>query len=52
LLDIKDLVLGFNDAENYKRRENKNVFNQVFIKNKNLDDLMSLSKQQFWTPTN
>ena len=44
MLEINDLVLGFNDAENYKRRENKNVFNQVFIKNKNLDDLMSLSK--------
>jgi hypothetical protein len=36
---IKDLELGFADAENYKRRENKDLLNKVFIRDKHLDDL-------------
>ncbi|MCX7093741.1 MAG: hypothetical protein NTY50_09885 [Methylobacter sp.] len=36
---IKDLELGFADAENYKRRENKDFLNKVFIKNTHLDEL-------------
>jgi hypothetical protein len=36
---ISELDLGFTDAENYKRRENKNLFNQIFIRNKFLDQL-------------
>lgn len=36
---ISELTLGFPDAENYKRRENKDLFNQVFIRNKYLDRL-------------
>ncbi|PPD50393.1 MAG: funZ protein [Methylobacter sp.] len=36
---IKDLKLGFADAENYKRRENKQFLNTVFIKDSHLDDL-------------
>lgn len=28
---IKDLELGFSDAENYRRRENKSLLNRVFI---------------------
>ena len=36
---IKDLVLGFADAENYKRRENKELLNRVFIRDAHLDSL-------------
>lgn len=36
---IKDLEIGFSDAENYKRRENKNLLNRIFIRDKHLDDL-------------
>lgn len=41
---IKDLELGFNDAENYRKRENKNLFNQIFVKNYFLDELLDSSK--------
>lgn len=36
---IKDLELGFADAENYKRRENKDLLNRVFIRDRHLEDL-------------
>ena len=42
-LPISDLTLGFNDAINYRRRENKSAFNQLFVRNEKLDDLMKLS---------
>lgn len=38
---LTDLTLGFNDAENYRRREEKELFNQVFIKT---DALVKLRK--------
>ncbi len=41
---IKDLDLGFNDAENYRKRENKDLFNQIFVKNYFLDELLEPSK--------
>jgi len=34
-----DLNLGFSDAENYKRRENKEFFNRVFVRSHYLDNL-------------
>jgi len=37
---IKDLELGFNDAENYKKRQNKTLFNKIFVKNIYLDKLL------------
>lgn len=37
--NVPELTLGFPDAENYKRRENKNLFNQLFIRNRHLDRL-------------
>ena len=37
---IEDLNFGFNDAENYKRRENKDLFNSIFVRNKFLDRLL------------
>jgi hypothetical protein len=36
---IKDLELGYADAENYKRRENKELLNRVFIRDIHLDNL-------------
>jgi hypothetical protein len=36
---IKDLELGFADAENYKRRENKELLNRVFIRDAHLENL-------------
>ncbi len=36
---VKDLELGFADAENYKRRENKELLNRVFIRDDHLDNL-------------
>lgn len=41
---ICDLNLGFNDAENYRKRENKDLFNQIFVKNYYLDDLLNSSR--------
>ena len=38
---IPDLNFGFRDAENYQRRENKELFNTIFVKNRFLDDLLS-----------
>lgn len=37
---VSELTLGFNDAENYHRRENKQLFNTIFIKNVFLDKLL------------
>lgn len=37
---IKELDLGFSDAVNYLRKENKELFNSIFIKNFYLDRLL------------
>ena len=37
------LNLGFADAENYRRRENRELLNAVFVKNRFLDDLLKPS---------
>ncbi|NJC27880.1 P-loop ATPase, Sll1717 family [Neolewinella antarctica] len=37
---IENLRLGFNDAENYKHRKNKDLFNRVFVKSEELDLLL------------
>lgn len=37
--NILELQLGFSDAENYRRRENKALLNKVFIRNDHLDRL-------------
>lgn len=44
MLKIKDLNMGFNDAENYKRREDKAFLNKVFLIDDNLSRLLSSSK--------
>src|SRR3972149_6828848 len=40
---IRELNLGFGDAENYRRRENKDLFNTIFVKNDFLDKLLDSS---------
>ncbi len=35
----RELELGYSDAENYRRKENKTLFNKVFIRNQFLDAL-------------
>ena len=30
---IKELKLGFSDAQNYSQRKNKKFFNDIFVKN-------------------
>ena len=40
---IKELKFGFSDAENYKRRENKELFNHLFMRNEHLDDIAAPS---------
>lgn len=36
---IADLDLGFRDAENYRRRENKQLLNDLFVRTPELDAL-------------
>jgi hypothetical protein len=36
---VLDLGLGFTDAENYRRPENKEMFNRIFIRNEHLHKL-------------
>ncbi len=36
---ISELKLGYKDAENYKRRENKEMFNQIFLRTNDLEKL-------------
>lgn len=40
---IKELELGYPDAENYRRRENKQMLERYFIRNDNLDKLCDQS---------
>lgn len=37
MITIPKLQLGFRDAENYKRKENKELFNQIFVRTGELD---------------
>lgn len=41
---VSDLKFGFSDAENYQRRENKALFNNIFVKNDYLEQLLEPSK--------
>lgn len=43
MLNFRELNLGFLDAENYRDRENKNFFNKIFLKDDNLEKLLSPS---------
>ena len=37
---IRELYLGFSDAQNYAQRKNKNAFNDIFVRNFYLDELL------------
>ena len=37
---VKDLELGFSDAQNYTEKEHKQMFNEIFIKNLFLDQII------------
>lgn len=39
--NISELKLGYSDAENYKRRENKQLFQKFFVQNEYLEQLLS-----------
>jgi hypothetical protein len=43
MLKIDDLALGSNDAEDYKRKELKDFFNTIFVKNIYLDKLLNMN---------
>ena len=38
---VLELKTGFGDAENYQRRENRDLFNRIFVKNEFLDNILS-----------
>ena len=40
---INELNFGFADAENYRRRENRQLFNQSFVRTPNLDHIVNPS---------
>lgn len=40
---INELSFGFPDAENYKRKENKDLFNKIFIKDDYLQKILNPS---------
>jgi hypothetical protein len=40
MLKISELNFGFNDAENYRRKENKQLLNQFFIRTESLDHII------------
>lgn len=37
---INDLNLGYSDAENYQKRENKDLFNKIFVRDYSLERLL------------
>ena len=43
MLSIEELQLGFSDAENYRRRENKSFFNKIFVRDTYLKELLKPS---------
>jgi len=41
---ISELTFGFRDAENYRRRENKDLFNHLFVRTPSLEELCERGK--------
>lgn len=41
MIKARQLNLGSNDAENYKRKENKDFFNRIFVRDQNLEKLIA-----------
>ena len=44
MLNIANLHLGYEDAENYLQRQNKDFFNFVFVRNRFLDQILEPSR--------
>ncbi len=42
--NVVELNLGFSDAQNYTQKDNKQMLNEVFVKNRFLDDIIEPSK--------
>ena len=40
---INEVVFGFSDAENYRRRENKELFSKIFLRTDALDEICEKS---------
>lgn len=40
---VEDLNVGFSDANNYTQRKNKAMFNEIFVKNHYLDELIQIN---------
>jgi hypothetical protein len=40
---VPQLDLGYRDAENYRRRENRELFNQIFVRTPELERLCILT---------
>jgi hypothetical protein len=36
---LSDLTFGYSDAENYRRRENKDLFSQIFLRTEALAEV-------------
>ncbi|TWB30803.1 P-loop ATPase, Sll1717 family [Nitrospirillum bahiense] len=36
---ISEIIFGFSDAENYRRRENKDLFNKIFLRTEALEEI-------------
>lgn len=43
MLSIPELNFGFNDAENYRRKENKELFNHIFLRTDALERLCEMN---------
>ncbi len=41
---VRDLDFGFRDAENYRRRENKEILNHLFVRTESLDEICDNGK--------
>ncbi|EMQ2878965.1 hypothetical protein V9N52_004322, partial [Vibrio navarrensis] len=42
--EISDLNLGFRDAESYKKKQNKELLNKIFLRNSTLNELVDNNK--------
>jgi hypothetical protein len=40
---VSEITFGFSDAENYRRRENRDLFNKIFLRTDALDQVCQKS---------
>jgi hypothetical protein len=43
MLNMRELKFGFSDAENYRRKENREFFNNIFLRTEALDKLCEIN---------